>query len=198
MSGCERDEVEWRHPPDWSVVVGERSKQIRWWCFNLISNLWDLPQQGFPFFSSLKTEYPFEPFPRHHNSWTTQVNLHRCSRNIAERRGRPHRRACFWNSTDPGTAELCSPQHAPVVPEIMTPWWLHITLCIKYFQISARVADRLRTVDFYWPHRKRCLVCRACNTEQHRQTRSAVHGVCMCNKDKSQLWMTQSALNCFY
>lgn len=203
MSGCERDEVEWRHPPDWSVVVGERSKQIRRWCFNLISNLWDLPQQGFSFFPSLKNRvsvWTVSTGTTSAGSWTTQVNSHRCSRNIAERRGRPRRRACFWNSTDPGSAELCSPQHAPVVPEIMTPWWLHITLCLKYFQISAWAADRLsiRTVDFYWPHRRRCPVCRACNTEQHRRTRSAVRGVCMCNKDKSQLWMTQSALIFFF
>lgn len=126
MSGCERDEVEWRHPPDWSVVVGERSKQICWWCFILISNLWDLPQQGFSFFSSLKTECQFEPFhgTASAGSTTTQANLHRCNHNIAERRGTPHRRACFWNSTDPGTAELYSLQRAPVVPEIMTSWLL--------------------------------------------------------------------------
>lgn len=51
----------------------------------------------------------------------TQAHLHRCSRSIAGRRGTPRHRACFWNSTDPGTAGLCSPRHAPAVPETMAP-----------------------------------------------------------------------------
>lgn len=56
----------------------------------------------------------------HQRAMGKQAFLHRCSRNIAERRETPRRRACFWNSTDPGTAELCSPQHAPIAPEIRT------------------------------------------------------------------------------
>lgn len=47
----------------------------------------------------------------------TQAHLHRCSRSTAGRRGTPRRRACFWNSTDPGTAGLCSPRRAQAVPE---------------------------------------------------------------------------------
>lgn len=39
------------------------------------------------------------------------------SRSSAEHKGPPRHRACFWNNTDPDTAELCSPPHAPVVPD---------------------------------------------------------------------------------
>lgn len=46
----------------------------------------------------------------------TQAHLHHYSRNSVERRGTPHCRAYSWSSTDPSTAGLCSPQHAPVVP----------------------------------------------------------------------------------
>lgn len=145
----------------------------------------------------IKTECPFEPrFPwEPHQPAAAQhkVNLHRCSRSIAGRRGRPRRRACFWNSTDPGSAELCSPRHAPVVPERRR----HLGDFTQHFASNNAADWLLKSVDFYWPHRKRCPVCRACNTEPHRQTRSAVHGVCMCNKDNSQLWMTQSGLNFF-
>lgn len=72
MSGCKRDEVERRHPPDWRVVVGERCKQICGRRFNLISNLRDLPQQGFPLFSSLQTEGPLAPFPRGRHQLTVR------------------------------------------------------------------------------------------------------------------------------
>lgn len=60
---------------------------------------------------------------------------------------------------------------------------LHQTLSDQC--VSGRLV--VSAVAVYWPRRKRCLVCRACSTEQHRQTRSAVHGVCVWNKDNSQL-----------
>lgn len=44
-------------------------------------------------------------------------NSRRCSRSSAERTETPRRTACSSGSTDPGSAALCSPRRAPVVPE---------------------------------------------------------------------------------
>lgn len=65
----------------------------------------------------------------------TQAYLRHCSRNIAGHRETPRRRACFCSSTDPGTAELCSPRHAPVVPEMTSI--THTNFYTNYFQIGA-------------------------------------------------------------
>lgn len=56
VSGCKWDEVQGRHPPDWSVVVWEWCKQVCWRRLDLISDLWDLPQQSLSFLTCLQDE----------------------------------------------------------------------------------------------------------------------------------------------
>lgn len=56
------------------------------------------------------------PHQPEHGARIMQVHSHHCSHNSAERRGTPRRRACSWNSTDPGSAGLCWPLRALVVP----------------------------------------------------------------------------------
>lgn len=127
LSGSERDEVQRRHPPDWSVVVWDRCEQMCWRCLDLISDLWDLSQQSLPLFTSLQTQVSTTLVStasmsakclKQGGDPMMQGHSRHCSRNSVGRRGTPRRRACSWNSTDPGSVGLCWPQRAPVVPKM--------------------------------------------------------------------------------